>query len=130
MASPTPGEKNTLKTAGTFDDKLMLLEPEEDLTSTVTGEAVDFNGDDMDELNFRAIIPSFNGGKLVLKYQGSDNLQNWHDLYTTQEIITVGEFSHKIRGKGRYRRVVATVTGTANFGKVKVGISTGGVFGW
>lgn len=133
MSDPTPIVTATKKTAGTFDDKLMLLEPAADLTATATGQAVDFNGDDMDELNIRAIIPNCSGTspKLVLKYQGSDDLQVWHDLYIFPDITAVGEYSHKMRGKGRYRRVVATVTGTTpNLGKVKVGISTGGVFEW
>ena len=36
-----------MKTAGTFDNKLILLEPTSNLTSTTTGSAVDLNGDDM-----------------------------------------------------------------------------------
>lgn len=119
-----------MKTAGAFDNKLMLLEPSSALTATTTGEAVDLNGNDMDELNVRAIFPKADGTnpKCILKYQGSDNQSTWEDIFTFPEIIAAGEYSKKIRGWGRYRRVVATISGTSpDFGLVKVGISTGGV---
>lgn len=113
-----------MKTAGTFDAKLILLEPSSNLTADVTGAAVDLNGDDMDELNVRVIVPKA-GTSLELKYQGSDDKSTWTDIYTFPTITAAGEYNKKIRGKGRWRRVVATVSG--NFGKVIVGISTGGV---
>ena len=119
-----------MKTAGTFDDKLMLLEPSSNLTATATGAAVDLTGDDMDELNVRAVFPKAEGTtpKAVLKYQGSDDKSTWKDIYVFPDIEAAGEYNQKIRGKGRYRRVVVTVSGTnPNFGLVKIGISTGGV---
>ena len=120
-----------MKTAGTIDHKLMLIDSTADVTSTVTGSAVDLNGDDMDELNVRCVVPSVSGTtpKIVLKIQGSDDKSNWTDLYVFPDITGAGEFSHKFRGKGRWRRAVATVSGTSpNFGKVLVGYSTGGVY--
>lgn len=119
-----------MKTAGTFDKELMLLEPSSDLTSTTTGSAVDFHGDDLYELNVRAVFEKASGTspKCVLKYQGSDDKTNWSDIVTFPDIEAKGEYSIKVRGKGRWRRVVATLSGTSpDFGKVKVGISTGGV---
>ena len=119
-----------MKTAGTFDNKLILLEPTSNLTSTTTGSAVDLNGDDMDELNVRVIIRSVSGTtpKLVLAYQRSDDKSNWTTVYTFPDITAAGEYNKKIRATGRYARVVATISGTSpNFGKPIIGISTGGV---
>ena len=119
-----------MKTAGTFDKELMLLESTSNVTSTTTGSAVDMHGDDIYEMNVRAIFPSCSGTtpKCVLKYQGSDDKSNWTDIYIFPDITAAGEYSKKIRGKGQYRRVVLTLSGTSpNFGKVMIGISTGGV---
>lgn len=120
-----------MKTAGTYDHKLMLIDSTADVTASVTGSAVDFNGADMDELNIRVIVPSAAGTNPVLKveYQESeDGSDNWTTVYTFPEIKAAGEYSKKIRAKERYRRINATVSGTgANFGKVLAGASTGGV---
>lgn len=119
-----------MKTAGTFDSELMLLESTSNVTSTTTGTAVDVHGDDIYEMNVRAIVPQATGTtpKIVMKYQGSDDKSAWTDLYIFPDITAAGEYSKKLRGKGKYRRVVLTVSGTSpNFGKVIVGISTGGV---
>ena len=119
-----------MKTAGTFDDNLMLIDSTADVTATVTGSAVDLNGPDMDELNVRVIVPKATGTtpKIVLVIQESDDKSNWTAAYTFPDIIAAGEYNKKFRAKGRYRRAVATVTGTTpNFGKVLVGYSTGGV---
>lgn len=113
-----------MKTAGTFDHKLMLIDSTSAVSSNVTGSAVDFNGDDMDELNIRVIAPS-KGTSLVVKYQASDDKSNWVDVYTFPTITEAGEYSKKIRAKGRWRRAVCTVSG--NWGKVLIGASTGGV---
>ena len=121
-----------MKTGGTFDDKLMLIETTSAMTSTTTGSAVDLNGDDMDELNVRVIVGGTISGttpKIVLKIQGSADKSTWVDLYTFPDITGVCEMNHKFRGKGRWRRAVATVSGTSpSFGSVKVGYSTGGVY--
>lgn len=121
-----------MKTAGTFDNKLMLVDSTADVTATATGNAVDFNGAiDMDELNYRVIVPKATGTtpKLVVKIQGSDDKSTWTDLYTFPDIDAAGEYSHKFRGKGRYRRAVMTVSGTSpNLGKVLIGASVGGVY--
>ena len=121
-----------MKTAGTFDKRLMLIDSTTDVTATVTGSAVDLNGEvDMNELNVRIVVPSVSGTtpKIVAAYQGTDDGTNWTTLYTFPDITAAGEYNHKMRGKGRYRRLVLTVSGTSpNFGKVKAGISTGGVF--
>ena len=111
-----------MKTAGTFDDKLILIE--EAISGAKTGEAVDLNGDDMDELNVRIIAPQ-KGTSLVVKIQGSDDKTTWNDLYTFPAITEAGEYNHKFRGKGRWRRAVITASG--NWGNVIVGYSTGGV---
>lgn len=120
-----------MKTAGTFDEKLMLVDSSANVTSTVTGSAVDFNGPDMDELNIRIIVPSVSGTtpKIVAKIQESANgSDGWKDIYTFPDITAAGEYSKKMRGTLRYRRAVLTVSGTSpNFGFVKVGASTGGV---
>ena len=120
-----------MKNAGTFDKKLMLLEPSSNLTSTTTGNAVDFHGDDVYPLNVRAVVKSVSGTspKMVLEYQGSDDGTNWTTIYTFPDIEAAGEYNKKILGKGRYRRVKATLTGTSpNFGMPSIGISTGGMF--
>ena len=120
-----------MKTAGTFDDKLMLIDSTANVTSTVTGTAVDFNGPDMEELNIRVIAPSASGTtpKMIVGIQESDDgSNNWKTIYTFPDITAAGESSKKIRGTKRYRRAVLTVSGTSpNFGFVKVGVSTGGV---
>ena len=119
-----------MKTAGAFDKDLMLLEPASALTATATGDAVDFHGDDLYELNLRAVFPKADGTtpKAVLVYQGSDDGTNWSDIYTFPDIEAAGEFNKKIRAKGRYRRAKVTITGTnPDFGLVKIGINTGGV---
>lgn len=121
-----------MKTAGTFDNKLMLVDSSADVTADANGSAVDFNGPiDMDELNYRIIVPSVSGTSptLDIKIQGSDDQSNWTDLYAFPQITAAGEYSHKFRGTGRYRRAVIDVGGTSpNFGKVKIGASAGGVF--
>lgn len=120
-----------MKTAGTFDKELMLIETTSAMTSTTTGDAVDFHGDDLYELNYRAIVGGTVSGttpKIVLKIQGSDDKTTWTDIATFPDITAAGEQNIKVRGKGRYRRAVATVSGTnPSFGWVKVGVSTGGV---
>lgn len=120
-----------MKNAGTFDKKLMLLEPSSNLTSTTTGSAVDFHGDDLYPLNVRCVVKSVSGTspKMVLEYQGSDDGTNWTTIYTFPDIEAAGEYNKKILGKGRYRRVKATLSGTSpNFGMPSIGISTGGMF--
>lgn len=117
--------------AGTFDKDLMLLEPTSAVTSTTTGDAVDFHGDDLYPLNVRAVIKAVSGTspKMVLEYQGSDDGTNWTTLYTFPDIEAAGEFNKKILGKGRYRRVKATISGTSpNFGYPSIGISAGGKY--
>ena len=120
-----------MKTAGTFDNKLMLVDSTANVTATVTGAAVDFNGPDMDEINIRIVVPSASGTspKIVAAIQESANgSSDWKTIYTFPDITAAGEYSKKMRGTLRYRRAVLTVTGTSpNFGFVKVGASTGGV---
>ena len=120
-----------MKTAGMFDKNLMLIETTSAMTSTTTGSAVDFHGDDLYELNYRAVVGGMVSGttpKIVLKIQGSDDKSNWTDICVFPDITGAGEKNVKVRGKGRYRRAVATVSGTnPSFGSVKVGVSTGGV---
>ena len=120
-----------MKTGGTFDNKRMLIETTSAMTSTTTGTAIDFGGPDMDELNVRAIVSGTISGttpKIVLAYQESADNSTWKTVYTFPDITAAGEWSKKIRAVGRYRRAVATVSGTSpSFGSVKVGISTGGV---
>lgn len=118
--------------AGTFDKELMLIETTSAMTSTTTGSAVDFHGDDLYEMNYRAVVSGTISGttpKIVLKIQGSDDKTTWTDLVTFPDITAAGEWNKMFRGKGRYRRAVATVSGTnPSFGSVKVGVSAGGVF--
>lgn len=120
-----------MKTAGIFDKELMLIETTSAMTSTTTGDAVDFHGDDLYELNYRAVVGGTISGttpKIVLKIQGSDDKVTWKDIVTFPDITAAGEKNIKVRGKGRYRRAVATVSGTSpSFGWVKVGVSAGGV---
>lgn len=117
--------------AGTFDKNLMLLEPSSAVTSTTTGDAVDFHGDDLYPLNVRAVVKNVSGTtpKMVLEYQGSNDGENWTTIYTFPDITAAGEYNKKILGKGRWRRVKATISGTSpNFGFPSIGISTGGAF--
>lgn len=120
-----------MKTAGTFDKKLMLIETTSAMTSTTTGSAVDFNGGDMHELNIRVVVGGTISGttpKIVVKYQESADKSNWSDVYTFPDITGAGEWDKKIRATKRWRRAVATVSGTnPSFGSVKIGASTGGV---
>ena len=121
-----------MKTGGTFDKKLMLIETTAAMTSTTTGSAVDFNGADMHELNIRVVVSGTVSGttpKIVLTYQESaSGTGDWSTVYTFPDITAAGEWNKKIRATKRYRRAVATVSGTSpSFGSVKVGASTGGV---
>jgi hypothetical protein len=120
-----------MKTGGTFDSKLMLIETTAAMTSTTTGSAVDYNGPDMHELNIRVVVSGTVSGttpKIVLTYQESDDKSNWSTVYTFPDITAAGEWDKKIRATKRFRRAVATVSGTnPSFGSVKVGASTGGV---
>lgn len=119
-----------MKTAGIYDKELMMIEATADVTATVTGSAIDVHGDDFYEMNVRAIFPKATGTtpKCVLKIQGSDDKVTWKDIYVFPDIEAAGEYNAKFRGKGRYRRAVATISGTSpNFGLVKVGYSAGGV---
>lgn len=121
-----------MKTAGAFDHNLMLIDSTANLTATTTGAAVDFNGPDTMEINIRAIVPQVEGtnAKLTIAYQESaDGSTNWSTVYTFPEISEAGEYNKKIRAQKRYRRAVATVSGTSpNFGFVLVGASVGGVY--
>lgn len=120
-----------MKTAGTFDNKLMLINSTSNVTATVTGDAVDFNGPDTCEINIRVIVPEATGTtpSMTIAYQESaDGSSDWSTVYTFPAITAAGEYSKKIRANKRYRRAVATVTGTSpNFGFVMAGASTGGV---
>lgn len=119
-----------MKTGGGFDNNLMLINSTSAVTSTVTGSAVDFNGPDLYEINIRACVPKASGTspKMVLKIQESDDKSNWTDLYVFPDIEAAGEWNKKMRGTKRWRRAVATITGTSpDFGYVMVGASTGGV---
>ena len=114
---------------GTFDAKLMLIETSSAMTTTTTGSAVDFHGDDLYEVNYKAVVSGSVSGtspKIVLKIQGSDDKSNWHDIVTFPDIEAAGVWDMQARGTGRFRRAVATVSGTSpSFGSVKVGVSTG-----
>ena len=120
-----------MKTGGTFDAKLMLIETTAAMTSTTTGSAVDFNAGDMHAMNYRVVVSGSVTGttpKIVLKIQESADKSSWSDVYTFPDITGVGEWNKKIRCSKRWRRAVATVSGTSpSFGSVKVGASTGGV---
>ena len=120
-----------MKTGGTYDNKRMLIETTSAMTSTTTGTGVDFGGPDMHELNVRVVVSGTVSGttpKIVLTYQESADNSSWTTVYTFPDITGVCEMNKKIRATGRYRRAVATVSGTSpSFGSVKVGISTGGV---
>ena len=109
----------------------MLIKSTSNVTATVTGSAVDFNGPDMDELNIRVVVPSVSGTspELDIEIQESaDGSNDWVTIYTFPTISAAGEFNKKVRGTKRYRRAKATVDGTSpNFGFVLVGASTGGV---
>lgn len=117
--------------AGAFDKDLMLIETTSAMTSTTTGSAVDFHGDDLYEMTYRAVVSGTVSGttpKIVLKIQGSDDKSNWTDIVVFPDITAAGEWTKTVRGKGQYRRAVATVSGTSpSFGSVKVGASTGGL---
>ena len=121
-----------MKTAGTFDKNLMLIETTSAMTSDTNGSAVDFHGDDLYELNYRVVVGGTISGTtpaMVVKIQGSDDKSNWTDICTFPSITAAGEWNIKVRGKGKYRRAVTDLSGTSpSFGSVKVGVSTGGVF--
>lgn len=119
-----------MKTAGGFDQNLMLIDSTSAVTATVTGDAVDFNGKDLYEINYRVIVPKADGTspKLVLELQESDDQDTWTTFYTFPDIVAAGEYNKKIRANKRYRRAKATVSGTSpDFGYLLAGASTGGV---
>lgn len=114
---------------GTFDDKLMLVDSTANVTATATGDAVDFNGEDLYPLTLRVVVPSVSGTSptLNIEYQESSDNSNWSAIGSMPEITAAGEYYKRFWGKKRYRRAKMTVAGTSpNFGFVKIGISAGG----
>jgi hypothetical protein len=115
-----------------FDYNTMFFDTTAAVTSTATSDAMDFHGPDLTELAYRFVVNGTVSGttpKIVPTLETSDDNSTFSTAYTFPDITGVCEMNHKFRGKGRWRRAVATVSGTSpSFGSVKVGYSTGGVY--
>ena len=109
----------------------MLIDSTADVTATVTGDACDFHGPDQDILCYRVYAPSATGTtpSMVAKIQESADKSTWTDLVAAAAMTAAGNKRLFAKSKLRYRRAVLTITGTTpNFGKVKVGLESGGQY--
>lgn len=115
-----------------FDKSLMLIDSVSNVTATTTGDAVDFRGEDMTELEYRCVVPAVaSTTSCVIKIQDSDTTTSgdFTDLVVGASITAPGDQYLRARSKKRYRRAVITVTGgSANFGKVRVGVVAAGEY--
>lgn len=112
-----------------FDNTKMFIQSTNDVTANVTGEAVEFPGEDMRELYVGIFAPQATGTtpKLVATLEESSDKVNWKVVATSEPLTTKGNVTMHACCKKRWRRVVLTVTGTTpNFGKVIAGLVTSG----
>lgn len=114
-----------------FDKNLMLLDSVADVTTLVTGAAVDFRGEDPVEVHYRCVVPAVGDDtSCIIKIQESDTTTSadFTDLVKL-EITAPGDQYLRARSKKRYRRVVITPIGTnPNFGKIRVGVVAAGEY--
>lgn len=112
-----------------FDSKLMLIDSSTDVTTNVTGDAVDFRGEDAAQLVYRVLVPAFTAGSVTVTIQQSDDgSTNWSDLVKSDAIAKAGQVHLHARGKKRYRRATLAVSGSGNFGKMRVGVVPAGTY--
>lgn len=115
-----------------FDKNLMLLDSVTDVTTLVTGAAVDFRGEDPVEVHYRCVVPAVaTETSCIIKIQESDTTDtgDFSDLVVGRSITAPGDQYLRARSKKRYRRVVITPIGTnPNFGKIRVGVVAAGEY--
>lgn len=115
-----------------FDKNLMLLDSVTDVTTLVTGAAVDFRGEDPVEVHYRCVVPAVaTDTSCIIKIQESDTTDtgDFTDLVVGASITAPGDQYLRARSKKRYRRVVITPIGTEpNFGKIRVGVVAAGEY--
>jgi len=114
-----------------FDKNLMLLDSVADVTTLVTGAAVDFRGEDPVEVHYRCVVPAVaTDTSCIIKIQESDTTDADDFTNLVQlEITAPGDQYLRARSKKRYRRVVITPIGTEpNFGKIRVGVVAAGEY--
>ena len=117
-----------------FDKNLMLLDSVTDVTGDVTGDAVDFKGQDLTDVYYGIQVPAVSpmgDDSLVVKIQHSATTTagDFTDLVTSTSITAAGEYVVHARSNKRYRRAVLDTTGVSvNLGKVRVGVVAGGTY--
>ena len=119
-----------------LDANLMLRQTSDgDLDSTPeTGAAVDFGSGDTKPMNYLMTVPSMSGTggpTLTVEIQDSDDgSSGWHTFCTLPPVNSAPAFkTRSVRSAKRYRRYVATLTGTTpNFGAVTIGCDPSGKF--
>ena len=114
-----------------FDKNLMLLDSVADVTTLVTGAAVDFRGEDPVEVHYRCVVPAVGDDtSCIIKIQESDTTSSGDFTDLVSCVITApGDQYLRARSKKRYRRVVITPTGSnPNFGKIRVGVVAAGEY--
>jgi len=115
-----------------FDLNLMLIDSLENVTDDVTGDAVDFKGQDLTDVYYGIQVPAVStDDSVVVKIQHSDTTtaEDFTDLVTSPSITAAGEYVLHARSSKRYRRAIIDVTGeSVNLGKVRVGVVAGGTY--
>jgi len=115
-----------------FDLNLMLIDSLENVTGDVTGDAVDFKGQDLTDVYYGIQVPAVStDDSLVVKIQHSatTTADDFTDLVTSAPITAAGEYVVHARSNKRYRRAVLDTTGVSiNLGKVRVGVVAGGTY--
>ena len=114
-----------------YDAKLMLIDSAAAVEDNVTGDAVDFRGEDHKVLHYRIIIPEVaDDTTATIKIQESADGTTWVDLITPPAYSAAADTVVHARSRLRYRRATITKAGTgvANFdcGKVKMGVVPAG----
>jgi len=115
-----------------FDLNLMLIDSLENVTGDVTGDAVDFKGQDLTDVYYGIQVPAVStDDSLVVKIQHSatTTADDFTDLVTSASITAAGEYVVHARSNKRYRRAVLDTTGgSINLGKVRVGVVAAGTY--
>ena len=101
-----------------FDNMLMLLDSSADVMSNVTGQAIDFHGEDTKELYYRIVVPKA-PMSLEVAIEHSDDGSSWGLLVKSEAITKAGEVILHARSKKAFRRANVTVSGNA--GALKIG---------
>ena len=112
-----------------FDVNTMFFDTSSAVTETVTSDAMDFHGPDLDDVCYRIVVNGTVSGttpKIVATLETSDDNSTFTTEFTFPDITAAGETLKKYCCKKRYRKMKLTVSGTSpSFGHVEAGIDSG-----